>query len=171
MSIRQAEAADIYAITEIYNDAIINTTAVYDYHPYSAENRLEWLRTKKQNGFPVFVYEQNGQVQGYASYGPFRPWAAFKYSIEHSVYVHPGTRGAGVGRALLRTLIDHADQEGFATMIAGIDSSNPGSIYLHETEDFEYVGTVKKAGYKFERWLDLIFYQRALSGPETPVEQ
>ncbi len=168
--IRHAEHKDLKAILEIYNDAILHTTAVYDYNPHTMEDRTSWYENKMRDGFPILVFEENGVVIGFATFGPFRNWPAYKYTIEHSVYVHKDHRGKHIGTRLLQELIKVADKKGYATMVAGIDSSNAGSILLHETLGFVYSGTIRKAGYKFGKWLDLIFYQYELQGPETPTE-
>jgi L-amino acid N-acyltransferase YncA len=168
--IRKAEQADLPAILEIYNDAIINTTAVYAYEPQTLDNRAQWLREKAEQGYPVVVLEEDGQVKGFAAYGPFRPWPGYKYTIEHSVYVHPAHRGQGAGKRLMQEIIRLADQAGYATLIAGIDADNEGSITLHQKLGFVCSGTIHRAGFKFGRWLDLAFYQLDLTGPAEPVD-
>ncbi|HWJ79955.1 MAG TPA: GNAT family N-acetyltransferase [Niallia sp.] len=168
--IRQMTSSDLPRVLEIYNDAIINTTAVYHYKEHTLEQRQEWYKEKTEGGYPLLVFEEEGQVLGFATYGPFRPWPAYKYSIEHSVYVHKDARKKGIGTLLLKAIIKQADEEGYQTMIGGIDSTNKGSILVHEKLGFTYSGTIKKAGYKFGKWLDLDFYQLDLKGPIHPVE-
>jgi len=166
--IREAEARDVQAILDIYNDAILHTTAVYDYEPHSLEQRTGWYEQKRKDGFPVFVYEADGRIAGFASYGPFRAWAAYRYTIEHSIYVHRDVRRQGIGLALLQRLIDDANERRYAVMVGGIDASNENSIRLHEKVGFRHAGTIRRAGYKFDRWLDLAFYQLDLNGPALP---
>ncbi|WP_309119493.1 N-acetyltransferase family protein [Paenibacillus sp.] len=166
--IRQADARDIPAILDIYNDAILHTTAVYDYEPHPLERRKQWYDAKVEEGYPVLVYESDGRVAGFASFGPFRAWAAYRYTIEHSIYVHRDFRKQGIGQALLERLIDIANEREYAVMVGGIDASNENSIRLHEKLGFRHSGTIAKAGYKFGRWLDLAFYQRELNGPKQP---
>src|SRR5690606_19886045 len=108
-----------------------------------------WFQTKEAAGFPVLVMEEEGRVIGFATYGPFRPWPAYKYTVEHSVYVHPAYRRRGVGRQLLQELIRIVDENGYGTLIAGIDSANRASIELHQALGFAYSGTIRRAGYKF----------------------
>lgn len=168
--IREVTRTDMAQILAIYNDAILNTTAVYDYQAHTLADRLAWYEEKVAARLPLLVWAEDGQVCGYATYGPFRPWQAYKYTIEHSVYVDKRYRRRGIGQSLLRELICRATQQGYATMVAGIDASNAGSIRLHERQGFTYTGTIKKAGYKFGRWLDLAFYQLMLAGPATPTE-
>jgi len=165
--IREARESDLPAILDIYNDAIVHTTAVYDEVPHTLEMRREWYRQRIASGFPVFVFETEteGAVAGFASYGPFRPWSAYRYTAEHSVYVRADCRGRGVGRALLERVISHATERSFAVLVGGIDESNAASIRLHEAFGFAHSGTIRKAGYKFGRWLNLAFYQLELPGP------
>lgn len=169
--IRKATAADLPGILFIYNDAILHTTAIYDYTPHTLEMRAAWLAAHEKAGFPVFVWEEDGQVAGFAAYGSFRDWPAYKYTVEHSIYVHPGYRRRGIARALMEKLIAEADAAGYATMVAGIDAENEGSLRLHEQLGFTNAGTIRRAGYKFGHWLNLVFYQRLLTGPAQPVEK
>ncbi|AXV41478.1 MULTISPECIES: GNAT family N-acetyltransferase [Staphylococcus] len=157
--IRQAQQSYLTSILDIYNDAIINTTAVYTYQPTNIEERQAWFNHKQQNGDPIFVFEKDDIVQGFATYGQFRDWPAYLYTIEHSIYVHPKYRHLGIASQLLIKLIEEAKDNNFRTLIAGIDASNTGSIKLHEKFGFSHSGTIKYAGYKFDQWLDLTFYQ------------
>jgi phosphinothricin acetyltransferase len=164
---------DLYAgaILEILNEAILNSTALYDYKPRSLENMAGWFKAKEAAGFPVIgAIEQGGQLLGFASYGTFRAWPAYKYSVEHSVYVHKDHRGRGIGRALLQRLIEAAQEQQYHVMVGGIDATNVGSIALHEKLGFTHAGTIKHAGFKFGRWLDLGFYQLLLETPTHPVD-
>lgn len=169
--IRTATKQDLSKILEIYNDAILNTTAIYSYKPHTLEDRIAWYEDKLASGCPLIVFEDNNMVAGFATFGSFRPWPAFKYSIEHSLYVHKDYRNKGIATTLMKELIAIANKMEYATMVAGIDSENITSISLHKKLGFTYSGTIKKAGYKFDRWLDLIFYQLDLTGPKKPVEE
>ncbi|GEL77836.1 GNAT family N-acetyltransferase [Tenuibacillus multivorans] len=168
--IRTAKEEDIRAILEIYNDAIVNTTAVYDYEPYSYENRKQWFEQKKKAGQPLIVYEDQGKIIGFATYGPFRERPAYKYTVEHSVYVKDHSSRKGVGSTLLKEIIKIARENKYKMMIGMIDAANTGSIKLHEKLGFEHAGTIKNSGYKFNQWLDLAFYQLELPGPNNPIE-
>lgn len=159
ISIRKATENDLQQILDIYNDAILNTTAVYDYELHTLEMRKQWFETKQQQGFPVFVAEDNGEVLGFSSIGPFRAWAAYKYSVENSIYVKSGQRGKGIGKLLMQPLIDAAKEMKLHTIIAGIDADNKLSIEFHKQFGFEEVGYFKEVGWKFDRWLDLVFMQ------------
>lgn len=169
--IRFATESDLEAILAIYNDAILNTTAVYTYKEKDLQERNEWFLAKREKGYPIWVYEKEHRVAGFATYGSFREWPAYKYTVEHSIYVHKDFRNYGIGTSLLKTLIEDANEKGYATIVAGIDASNANSIHLHEKLGFSSVGIVKKAGYKFGQWLDLAFYQLMLSDPANPTEE
>jgi phosphinothricin acetyltransferase len=110
------------------------------------------------------------RLLGFASYGPFRPHPAYKYTVEHSVYVDPAHRGTGIGRLLLEAIVEHARAQGYHNVVGGIDRDNAVSIRLHERLGFEHCGTVRHAGFKFGRWLDLVFYQRILDTPANPID-
>lgn len=162
ITIRHATEEDLPEILAIYNDVILHTTAVYDYEPHTLEMRQQWFKTKKDQDFPVFVAIDEGRIVGLSSIGPFRAWAAYKYSVENSVYVASDCRGRGVGKLLIPPLIDAAKKLKLHTIIAGIDASNEASIRLHEHFGFEEVAHFKEVGYKFNRWLDLKFLQLIL---------
>lgn len=158
-------------ILQIFNEAIINTTAVYDYKPRTLEMIRQWYDKKLVGNYPVIgAFDESGSLLGFATYGPFRDRPAYKYTVEHSIYVRSDCRGKGLGRTLLREIINKAEDQDFHMMIGGIDASNEGSIRFHEKEGFVSCGLIKQAGFKFGRWLDLAFYQLILKTPEHPVE-
>ncbi|MGN6178651.1 MAG: GNAT family N-acetyltransferase [Mucilaginibacter sp.] len=159
---RAATAADLPEILEIYNDAILNTTSVYSEKPHTLEMRQTWFNERKQAGFPVIVAVQDGNVAGFATYGHFRIWPCYRYTIEHSVYVRKESRGQGISKLLLNEVIDDARKAGMHAMIAGIDSENDISLKLHLQYGFEQVARFKEVGFKFNRWLDLIFLELIL---------
>lgn len=169
--IRYGEYNDLESILDIYNDAILNTTAIYSYKPHTMKERTRWYEQKIEDGFPILVFEENNAVVGFATFGHFRAWPAYKYTIEHSVYVHKAHRSKHIGTLLLQALIKIANEQGYATMVAGIDANNETSKTLHEKLGFIKSGTIQKAGYKFGQWLDLVFYQYQLIGPENPSEE
>ncbi len=157
--IRNATMADLPAILDIVNHAIRHTTAVYDYQPRSLAVQQAWFEKKQADAVPVVVAVEQETVLGFGSYGIFRPWAAYQFSAEHSVYVAPEAQRKGVGRAILAELIRLATAQGFHTLIAGIDAGNTGSLALHEQFGFAEVGRFREVGYKFDVWLDLVFMQ------------
>jgi len=169
--IREATPKDVADILEIYNDAILHTSAVYTYKPQTLENRQDWYKQKMDAGYPVLVNEQDGKAAGFATFGPFRDWPAYKYSIEHSVYVDKRYRKKGIASSLMKEIIAIAKEREYMTMIAGIDAANEKSIAMHEKYGFVHAGTIKNAGFKFNQWRDLAFYQLELNGPENPTEE
>ena len=159
------------AIRAIYNDAILHTTALYEYEPRSAETIHAWWRAKQQAGYPVLGVERaDGTLAGFASWGPFRPFPAFKYSVEHSVYVAADSRGEGIGRRLLEAIVAEAVRHDVHLLVGAIDATNTASLALHRALGFEHAGTIRGAGFKFGRWLDLEFWQRSLPTPARPVD-
>ena len=162
MKIREAVKEDLPVILEIMNDAILNTTAIYDYHARTIEFVNNWFAKKQSDHLPVIVGELDGKTIGFGSYGIFRAWDAYKYSGEHSIYIAEGFRGRGRGGQLLEKLIELAKEQGFHTLIAGIDAENEGSVKFHSKYGFLEVGRFREVGYKFDRWLDLIFMQLLL---------
>lgn len=157
--IRQAVEADLPQILDIYNEVILHTTAVYDYEPHTLEMRKQWFTVKKEQGLPVFVAEEADRVLGLSSFGPFRAWAAYQYSVENSVYVAADARGKGIGKLLIPPLIESAKTLKMHTIIASIDATNTASLQLHRYFGFEEVAHFKEVGWKFGKWLDLKFLQ------------
>lgn len=159
------------AILDILNEAIVHTTALYDYQPRTPEQMAQWFATKQQGGYPVVGLEDEaGVLLGFASYGSFRNWPAYKYTVEHSVYVHKAHRGQGLGHVLMRALIEQARQQGLHMLVGVIDSANEGSKRFHAELGFSHGGTLQQAGFKFGRWLDIDFYQLMLDTPTHPVD-
>jgi phosphinothricin acetyltransferase len=165
IKIRNAAEQDLPQLLGIYNEIIANTTAVYDYDPHTLEMRRKWFETKREQGFPVFVAEEADKIVGFSSIGPFRAWAAYKYTVENSVYVASDKRGKGIGKLLMPPLIQAARHLNLHTIVAGIDASNDASIRLHQYFGFEEVAHFRQVGFKFDRWLDLKFLQLII--PQT----
>ncbi len=164
ISIRLIQEDDLPQILSIYNDIILTTTAVYDYEPHSLAMRRQWYEAKKRDGFPVFVAERDGRVIGFSSFGPFRAWAAYAFSVENSIYVAKDSRGKGIGKMLLAPLIHAATEKSFHVIVAGIDATNLASLQLHRSFGFEEVAHFKQVGFKFGKWLDLKFMELILEG-------
>ncbi len=149
-------------IRDIFNEAILQTTALYEESPRSEATIAAWFAKKKQDGIPIFGVEQQGTVVGFATWGTFRPYPAYSKTAEHSVYIAREYQRRGFGRLLLETIIQEATAREIHLLVAGIDSANEASIALHRHAGFSHAGTIQEAGYKFKRWLNLEFWQRLL---------
>lgn len=168
IEIRNANANDIPAMLEIYNEIILNTTAVWHYEAHTLEMRKEWFEQRQKEGFPIFVAMEGEKMLGFSSYGPFRPWPGYKKTVENSVYVSADSRGRGVGKLLIPPLIEAAKQMGLHAMLAGIEAENEASISLHEKFGFVEVAHFKEVGWKFGRWMDLKFLELIINAPSAP---
>jgi len=153
--LRDATEADLPAICEIYNHAVVHTTAIWNDTLVDVDNRIEWLKARKARGFPVVVAEKDGQVAGYASYGDWRAFDGYRHTVENSIYVDKDHRGLGIGEGLLRELVARAAKADIHVMIAAIETGNAVSIRLHEKLGFRIAGQFSEVGTKFGRWLDL----------------
>lgn len=162
VKIRDASIDDMKAILNIVNYEILNSTSIYDYHPQTLAQRIEWYETQISQNMPVIVAELDNKVIGYGSFGTFRYKEGYKYCVEHSVYVHSQKRNLGAGKLLMEQLILLAKSMNLHTMIAGIDAENISSIDFHKKFGFVEAGRIKEAGYKFDRWLDVVFMQLML---------
>jgi L-amino acid N-acyltransferase len=161
--VRAASESDLPVILEIYNDAVLNTTAIWNETLVDLDNRRAWLQDRQSKGFPVLVsVTDKGQVTGYASFGDWRAFDGYRHTVEHSVYVHKTARGGGIGKGLMLALIENARELGKHVMVAGIESGNEASIGLHEKLGFRAVGHMPEVGTKFGKWLDLTFMQIVL---------
>lgn len=164
---------DVHAteILEIMNEAILNSTALYDYKARSLESMAAWFEAKQSGSYPVIgAVTEEGKLMGFASYGGFRNWPAYKYTVEHAVYVQSRYRGKGIGTALMLCLIEKAKRQQYHVMVGGIDADNEASIKMHKKLGFSHSGTIKQVGFKFGRWLDLAFYQLVLATPEKATD-
>jgi len=166
--IRDALPADLPAILDIYNDAVRNTTAIWNETPVDLANRQAWFDARAQQGYPILVAVDGADVLGYASFGDWRPFEGFRHTVEHSVYVRSDQRGKGLGPALMHALIERAQGGGKHVMVAAIESGNAASVHLHEQLGFVVTGQMPQVGVKFGRWLDLTFMQRVLNPGAEP---
>jgi L-amino acid N-acyltransferase len=158
-------------ILAILNEAIANSTALYDYRPRTMTMMDTWFDVKDTGQYPVIgAVDEENRLLGFASYGAFRNWPAYKYSVEHSIYVDQDCRGRGVGTLLLEAIIARARVQQYHNVIGGIDATNDVSIKLHQRFGFQFCGRIKHAGFKFGRWLDLDFYQLILETPSQPID-
>ena len=155
IELRDATENELSAIMEIYNDAVLTTTAIWNDTLVDLNNRMEWFAARKQRGFPVIVAVKDGVVAGYASYGDWRAFDGYRHTREHSVYVHKDARGSGIGKLLMQAVIEHATGNDVHVLIGAIEAENTASIRLHESLGFRVVGRFSEVGTKFGRWLDL----------------
>ena len=162
IQIRTYTDRDCPAILAIINEAILTSTALYDYLPRTLEQQIAIFEDKILKGFPIIVAEENNQVIGFGYYSEFRFREAYKFTVEHSVYADKNYIGKGVGKLLLTELIELAKGQKLHTMIGVIDSENINSITFHEKFGFEKAGYIKESGYKFDKWLDSVFMQKIL---------
>jgi L-amino acid N-acyltransferase YncA len=160
--LRPATEADLPGILAIYNDAVLNTTASWNETVVDLDDRRAWLALRRAQNYPVLIAEAEGAVAGYASFGDFRPFDAYRHTVEHSVYVAAGARGRGLGRALVQALFPLALDRGKAVMIGGIDAANRPSLAMHERLGFRETGRLPGVGRKFGRSLDLVLMQKEL---------
>ncbi|MGR4975953.1 GNAT family N-acetyltransferase [Pseudomonas sp. LARHCG127] len=167
--VRDAQPADLPAIRDIYNDAVLNTTAIWNEQPVDLGNRQAWFSARQTQGYPVLVaVDAEDNVLGYASFGDWRPFDGFRHTVEHSVYVCRDQRGKGLGPLLMSALIERARACDKHVMVAAIESGNTASIRLHERIGFVTTGQMPQVGTKFGRWLDLTFMQLVLNPGAPP---
>jgi L-amino acid N-acyltransferase len=162
ITIRKSTTEDIPSVLEIVNHEIVHSTSIWDYEIRTLEQQMTIYNDKKDKNFPFIVAEKNGQIVGFGTYGSFRFKEGYKFTVEHSVYVHKDFTGNGIGSLLLKELIELAKLQKLHTMIGVIDAENMGSISFHERMGFKTVGHIKETGFKFGRWLDSVFVQLIL---------
>jgi L-amino acid N-acyltransferase len=155
-------------IQAIFNQEILHSTSIYEEQPRSLERVQQWVREKHAGGWPLWVaLSAEGQVLGFSTYAYYRMLPGYRYTVEHSVYVAEGQRGKGLGRALLQRVTEDALAQGRRSMIGVIDAENAVSIALHEREGFQCRGRLPAVGFKFQRWLDVLLYQKDLSSMDA----
>jgi phosphinothricin acetyltransferase len=160
MTVRPVTAAQLPEILAIFNEAIAHTTALYDYEPRTLEKVNQWYEERLQNDFPVIgAFDEADTLLGFATYSSFRAHEGYKFTVEHSVYVRTDVRGQGIGKTLLTALIAEARKRPVHSLIGVIDTENTISIHLHEKLGFQFCGKIPQSGFKFDRWLDIVFYQ------------
>lgn len=162
IKLRSYKTEDTQDILAIINYNILNSTALYDYNIRSYDQQKEILEDKIKKGFPIIVAEYGGKVVGFGMYSEFRFREAYKFTVEHSVYVDKEYHGKGIGKLLLQELIQLAKKQNLHTMIAVIDSENQSSVEFHKKYGFKTVGIIKESGFKFDRWLHSVFMQLIL---------
>ena len=165
MDVRDARESDLPGLLDIYNEVIATSTAVYSYTPVTLDDRVQWWKARVARGFPVLVATDSSGILGFSTFGDFRSWLGYRHTVEHSVHVRADMRGQGVGSKLVQALFPRAEALGMHVMIAGVDAANLPSIRFHERLGFEQAGLLREVGWKFDRWLDLVFLQRRI-GPK-----
>jgi phosphinothricin acetyltransferase len=161
--LRLGEREDCSAIGEIYNHAVQHTTATYEYEPLSREKMTEWFDALMKGGYPVFVVcAPGGGVAGWGALHAYRERAGFRFTTEDSIYVAEPYRGQGAGAMLLQALLNAAELRSVRSIIAAVDSDNAASLRLHAKFGFEKVGHFKQIGFKFGRWLDVIYMEKLI---------
>ena len=170
MIVREATGADAKALAAIYGDAVLHGFGTFEEDPPTPADMDSRRRAVQDRGLPYLVAELDGQVLGFAYAGPFRPRAAYRYTLEDSVYVSPDAKGKGVGRAVLSAVIEACEALGIRQLMAVIgDTQNAGSIGLHRSLGFEQTGVGQSVGFKHGRWVDIVHMQKALNGGDkTP---
>ena len=172
LTIRPSREADIPAITAIYAVHVEEGTASFETVPPNESAMLQRRRLLIDGGFPFLVAAIDSGVCGYAYAGPYRTRSAYRNTVESTVYVRDSAQRRGVGKALLRALVEECTNQGFRQMIAVIgDAANVASIRLHRSAGFDYIGTLKDVGYKHDRWLSTVIMQRELSQDETVLSK
>jgi phosphinothricin acetyltransferase len=167
--IDDASRHELPQILAIYNEVIRNSTAVYSEEEFTPARGEAWFDTKMAQGFPLIVARDPSGIAGFGTFGEFRAWPCYRHSVEHSVHVRADRRGQGIGRALVVELLARASVLHKHVMIAGIDADNAVSIGLHQSLGFSSVGHFREVGFKFGRWLDLVFMQCILPPTVDPL--
>ena len=160
--IRSATESDLGPILEIYNYAVLQTTAIWYDTPADLEDRRQWLRARQDQGMPVLVADLDGECVGYGTFGAFRPHQGFRHTVEHSVYVAPKAQRQGIATMLMEALIVEGQRLGKHVMVACIEAQNAASVALHAKLGFAQSGYLKEVGLKFGQWLDLLVMQKQL---------
>ena len=162
ITIRPYQPTDLPIILDIINHYIKHSTAIYDYDPRTLADQHAIMDDKLSKGFPILVATLEEAVVGFGYFSEFRFKQGYKHTVEHSVYIASSDIGKGIGKQLLQALIHLAKENNFQTMIGVIDAENSSSIFFHEQLGFTNAGTLKRVGYKFDRWLDTVYMQLML---------
>jgi len=162
MQIRLAEESDLNELLEIYNYSILHTTSVYQYEAHDLEWIKDWFDKKTKAGLPILVSLDKNEITGFITYGPFRNWHAYQFTVEYTVHIHQDHQKKGYGKALFYRLLEIAKTKHVHSIMGGVDADNLAGIKFHKKLGFEEVGHLKEVGYKFNRWLDLKFFQLRL---------
>jgi L-amino acid N-acyltransferase len=162
LHVGDATEADLAGLLAIYNEVVANSTAIYSDRTVTLQERREWWHARTAQGYPVLIARDAHGVAGFATFGDFRSWPGYRFSVEHTVHVRADGRGRGVGTQLMEALLARAATLGKHMMIGGVDAQNGSAIRFHERLGFRRAGILHEVGHKFGRWLDLVFLQRAV---------
>lgn len=161
-TIREARLEDMAGLLKIYNSVIETSTAIYMDEPLPLANREAWFQQRQKEGYPIFVAEDAEGIAGFGSFGDFRPFPGYRFTVEHSIHIRDGLRGKGLGQQLMLRLLERAKALGKHTMLGVIDGDNAGSINFHAKLGFEQSAFMPQVGFKFGRWLNIVIMQRFL---------
>lgn len=162
LQLHEAIPDDLPGLLAIYNDVMAGSTAIFSQQPATLEERWQWWQARIAQGYPVLVARDALGVAGYATFGDFRSGPGYRFTVEHTVHVRADGRGRGVGTRLVQALFPRAAALGKHVMVAGVDAGNAASIHFHQRLGFTRCGCLREVGYKFDRWLDLVFLQRVI---------
>ncbi|MCK4365406.1 MAG: N-acetyltransferase [Thermoplasmatales archaeon] len=162
VDIKQATANDLEAITEIYNEAILKTVATFDTETKTIEQQRKWFENHSSKN-PILVAEENGVIFGFASLSKYSNRCAYSDTAEISLYIMEEFQGKGIGKKLMKAIIDEGEKVGLHAVIARITDGNEKSIHLHKSVGFEHIGTMKEVGFKFDKRLDVCLMQKVYS--------
>ena len=173
MIVRPVVAADLAAVADIYAHHVLKGISSFEEVPPSLAEMAERHAKVTRLGLPYLCAEIDGRVAGYAYAGPYGTRAAYRYTVEDSVYIAPDLQGRGAGKALLRAVIEHCEALGLRQMLAviGNGSDNPGSVALHKSLGFEHAGVGRSVGWKKGRWVDIVWMQRTLNDGDASAPQ
>jgi phosphinothricin acetyltransferase len=161
--VRDAGEADLPAILDIYNAAVLNETSIWNDDVSDLTDRRAWWQARTSRGFPVYVADLDGVITGYGTFGEFRPHQGYRFTVEHSIYVATSVQRRGIGSVLLTRLIAEARRMNMHAMVGGIAADNLASLALHQRFGFVETARMPQVGFKFGRWLDLVIMQKLLA--------
>ncbi|HQE25807.1 MAG TPA: N-acetyltransferase family protein [Candidatus Atribacteria bacterium] len=165
LTIRKAQIDDLQEITDIYNEAVLETISTFHLYPRSWEEQVRWFESHKDR-YPLLVVEDEDLVIGWACLSPYSDREGYQYTVTDSIYIRKEFRRQRIGYELLSILVGEARKLGYHSIVAFIARENLASIRLHEKVGFICRGELKEAGFKFGRWIDVCFYQKMLGGRE-----
>ena len=163
ISVRLAVVDDLDIINDIYNYYVRVSTCTYQEEPETLETRRKWFHSHEAGTHPIIVAEENGKILGWGSLSPYHSRCAYRFTVENSIYIHHEHLLQGIGSIILKDLVDRAGTLGYHVIIAAIDGEQTASIALHRKFGFIEVGQFREVGYKFGKWLDVVYLERRLT--------